>query len=318
MASGVLYHKDLHVFDAATGKLLGRPLGDVDGLAHPLLFSPDGKRLVANHWGVVYVVDAATQRLAWKAAVKAASVFFRGGKLFAVEAESSAIREVGEKGVAKGAAGELNEFDPVAGMRMAIGGDPPVAAVAQKGKLSVRDMQGRELFQVVGEDSPVRRLCLSADGRGAAGLPRLTARGGVQARMTPHRFCQARGPLIAHDGTSEDAGIRLRWSRRAIRGSFASYTAAWIDPEDAHGTAKIPPPGWPTCRRSASAAGSPPCGAGAGIPPRRGPVGAVLAASVLAGGLAWTERGVPLPCRSASTTAAAAAAPPRRSSGGWG
>lgn len=165
VASGFLYHKALRVFDAATGKLLGQPLDDVDGSAHPLLFSPDGKSLVANHWGAIYLVDAA-YRLVRKVPARAASVFFHKGELRAVEPESSSVVAVGEKGLGTDPLGKwAGQLDSVAGMRMAIAGDPPVAAIPQKGKVSVRNAQGRESFQVVGEDSPVRRLCLSADGR---------------------------------------------------------------------------------------------------------------------------------------------------------
>jgi DNA-binding beta-propeller fold protein YncE len=166
VSSGFLYHKDLHVFDATTGKLLGEPLHDVDGFATQLIFSGDGKRLVANHWPTVYLVDAVEHRLIKKLPAKAPTVFFRGGQLYAVQEESSAIHEVTVEGVAKKSFGRfIDKIDSASAMRTAVAGNPPVAAVPQKSEVSVRDMEGRELFRVAGEDSPIRRVCLSADGR---------------------------------------------------------------------------------------------------------------------------------------------------------
>jgi hypothetical protein len=48
--------------------LLGTPLEDVDGIAYQLFFSPDGKRLVANHYFQIYIVDAEALKLRTKMA----------------------------------------------------------------------------------------------------------------------------------------------------------------------------------------------------------------------------------------------------------
>jgi hypothetical protein len=166
VSSGFLYHKDLHVFDTATGKLLGQPLTDVDGIAYQLIFSADGKRLIANHGSIIYLVDAVAHRLTAKVPAKALSVFFQGDKLYAVQEQSFAIHEVADQGVGKKSIGQFAEkSDPVSAMRTAIAGDPAVAAIPQKNEVSIRNMEGRELFRVAGEDSPIRRVCLSADGR---------------------------------------------------------------------------------------------------------------------------------------------------------
>jgi hypothetical protein len=166
VSSGVLYHKNLHIFDAATGKLLGQPLNDVDGIAYQLIFSADGKRLVANHWQTIYVVDAVNHRLTDKVTAQVATVFFRGDQLCAVHEESSAIHEVTGKSLGKTPIGRfIEKIDSPSGMRMAIAGAPPVNAIPQKSEVTVRNMEGRELFRVIGEDSPIRRVCLSADAR---------------------------------------------------------------------------------------------------------------------------------------------------------
>jgi hypothetical protein len=166
VSSGVLYHKDLHVFDTATGKLLGQPLNDVDGMAYQLIFSADGKRLIANHGSTIYLVDAVAQRLTAKVRAEAAAVFFRGEKLLVVEAPSLAVRELTVEGMGKKSLGQFAEkSEAILALRTAIAGDPAIAAMPLKNEVSVRNIEGRELFRVAGEDSPIRRVCLSADGR---------------------------------------------------------------------------------------------------------------------------------------------------------
>jgi WD40 repeat protein len=168
VSSGFLYHKDLYIFDTATGKLLGQPLRDVDGAALQLIFSPDGKRLVANHYSTIYVVDTVAHRLIKELTVTepfAFAVFFQGEKLLAAQGESLAIHEVTDEGFEKEVVGRFAEkLETVSAYRTAISGQPPVAAIALKNEVSVRDMKGRELFRVAGEDSPIQ-VRLSADGR---------------------------------------------------------------------------------------------------------------------------------------------------------
>jgi hypothetical protein len=165
VSSGELYHKNLHVFDTATGKLLGQPLRDVDGAAYQLIFSGDGKRLVANHRSTIYLVDAVAHRLTTKLATKASAVFFKGDKLFATQKESLEIHEVTAEGVGKKMIGRFAEkLETASALRTAIAGSPLVAAIPIKNEVSVRDVKGRELFRVSGEDSPIRRVCLSGDG----------------------------------------------------------------------------------------------------------------------------------------------------------
>ncbi len=120
VSSGVLYHKNLDVFDTATGKLLGRVLEDVDGLAQQLLFSADGKRLIANHYSDIYVVDAVAHRLTTKVPARAVSVFFRGETLCAVQEESWTIHEATDEGIGKKSIGRLEKIDQVFAMRLAL------------------------------------------------------------------------------------------------------------------------------------------------------------------------------------------------------
>jgi WD40 repeat protein len=166
ISSGVLYHKDLRVFDAATGKLLGQPLSNVDGVAWQLAFSPDGQRMIANHWNTLYLIDVPALKLAAKIPSKTFTVFFKDGGTFAIDEDSSAIREVTAEGIRKTPAGTfLEKSEPLVAMRSALGGEPPVVAVPAGNAVSVRNLQGKELYRVHGDESPIRKLGLSADGR---------------------------------------------------------------------------------------------------------------------------------------------------------
>jgi dipeptidyl aminopeptidase/acylaminoacyl peptidase len=166
VAAGVLYHKDLHVFDTATGKVLGQPLDNVDGAAHQLLYAADGKRLVANHYFTIYLVDAGSYRLRAKVAAKAPVVFFRENKLYAVQEGSGALREVTAAGLGQKRVGRFaDEVDTSHALRAAVAGQGGVAAIPVGQEVSVRTIEGRERFRVIGERSPVRRLRLSGDGR---------------------------------------------------------------------------------------------------------------------------------------------------------
>jgi WD40 repeat protein len=169
---GFLYHKHLHVFDTATGKLLGKPITDVDGRAYQVLFSPDGKYLVANHWRTIYLIDAASQRLETKVATKASAVVFRNDKLHCVLAESGAIHAVTSEGIEKTPFGPpMGKFDDSSSLstvwRMAFSRQPVRVAIPQGEEVIVRTVEGRTLFRVIreGVSSPAERVSLSADGR---------------------------------------------------------------------------------------------------------------------------------------------------------
>ncbi len=165
VSSGVLYHKNLRIFDTTTGKELGAPLLDVDGMAYQLIYSADGKRLIANHHFTIYDVDAESHRLKTKVSAKAFSTFFQKESLCAVE-ESGEIHEVAGREVGKKAVGKfMDKIDPFSATRMAIAGSPSLAAIPQGTEITVRNTEGRELFRVVGQDSPIRRIRLSGDGR---------------------------------------------------------------------------------------------------------------------------------------------------------
>jgi hypothetical protein len=165
VSSGFLYHKNLRIFDTTTGKELGAPLLDVDGMAYQLIYSADGKRLIANHYFIIYDVDAESHRLKTKIRAKAFSTFFQKEKLCAVQEESGEIHEVAGQEVGKAAIGKfMDKIDPFSATRMAIAGSPPLAAIPQGTEITVRITEGRELFRVIGEDSPIRRIRLSADG----------------------------------------------------------------------------------------------------------------------------------------------------------
>src|SRR5262249_51193432 len=155
VSAGHLYHMDLYLFDTAGGKLLGKPLVGVDGVARDLLFSADGKRLVVNHWSTVYLVDAVARRLTSKVPAKALSTFFQGDELYVVEQGSGKVREVSAGRVGKEAADQFAEkLDSFGAFRMAVAGRPAVAAIPEGNEVRGRSLKGRELFRVVGEASP--------------------------------------------------------------------------------------------------------------------------------------------------------------------
>ncbi|MGL4463463.1 MAG: WD40 repeat domain-containing protein [Planctomycetia bacterium] len=167
VVSGHLYHKDLHLFETTTGRLVGRPLADVDGIALQLVFSADGKRLAANHWKEIFLVDFDAGRLAATVAGESSSViFFQDEKLFAVQEASLAVHEATNEGIVEKSIGRFAEENEALGpVRVAVAGNPAVAAVVVKNEVSLRNMDGRELRRVVGADAPIRRVCLSTDGR---------------------------------------------------------------------------------------------------------------------------------------------------------
>ena len=163
---GHLYHKNLRVFDTATGKLLGEPITDVDGIAYQILFSADGKRLVANHWQEIHLVDAVALRRTATVPAKAVAVFFQGERLYAIGQESGEIREVTPEGVTGEPIGRLGvKLDNSSVMRTAVSQRPAVIAVPRGNEVVVHSAEGRERFRVVREDTPVGNLSLSADGR---------------------------------------------------------------------------------------------------------------------------------------------------------
>lgn len=166
VSSGVLYHKDLRVFDAATAKLLGQPLSDVDGIAYQLVFSPDGKRLLVNHWSDLFLIDCDAMKLKAKWKARTFAVYFHEGRMFAVDDDLAAIREVADDGIGKTSVGKLAEkSDTQVAMRSVIAGKPLIAAVTVGNAVSIRDLQGKESIRVEGEDSAIRKLVLSADGQ---------------------------------------------------------------------------------------------------------------------------------------------------------
>jgi WD40 repeat protein len=166
VSSGFLYHKELHLFDTATGNLLGHPVKDVDGIAHQMLFSADGKRVIANHFAELYLVDNVARRLTATLKAQVGPVFFQGNKLYSLQGKAMAIHEVTDKGIEKNAIGHFaDNADLEALYRSAVAGQPGVATVTIKNEVSVRDMQGKERFRVAGGDAPITRVCLSADGR---------------------------------------------------------------------------------------------------------------------------------------------------------
>jgi WD40 repeat protein len=166
VASGGLYHKDLHVFETKSGNLLGQPLKNVDGIANQLIFSTDGKRLIANHHSTIYLVDVVETQLVKKIPAKAAAVFVQAAKVFAVQDEATTIHEVTDDGVAENGIGHFaDKAEPVNTFRMAVAGTPALAAMPVKNEITVRNVEGKQLFRAIGEDSPTRRLALSGDAK---------------------------------------------------------------------------------------------------------------------------------------------------------
>jgi hypothetical protein len=138
----------------------------VDGAANQLVFSADGASLMANHWQTIYVADAAAHRLTAKIPSKANAVFFQVNKAFVVMEESRAIHQITGNAIEATSIGQFaGKTETVVPAHIAVAGNPAVAAIKEKNDVLVRDMAGKVLFNVTGEDSPILRMCLSADGR---------------------------------------------------------------------------------------------------------------------------------------------------------